>query len=116
MGSDTTPPRYGVSCASSTGAASVRDEQAIRGWKRVEWPRIKKSRARRARDHIYRRKWIERAAASGENLGARGARARFEWEYVGAMSPKEPFFALSQIAPHTSGSHGCIGDLRTSFL
>jgi transposase len=42
------------SCQRPSGRALEREEPAIRRWKRVEWPRIKKSLPRRARDRVYR--------------------------------------------------------------
>jgi transposase len=37
--------KLGWSCQRPTGRALERDEQAIRQWKKVEWPRIKKKRS-----------------------------------------------------------------------
>jgi transposase len=40
--------RLGWSCQRPTGQARERDEAAIRRWKRVEWPRLKKTLPRKA--------------------------------------------------------------------
>jgi hypothetical protein len=37
--------QLGWSCQRPTGRALERDEEAIRYWKRVRWPRLKKKRA-----------------------------------------------------------------------
>src|SRR6202022_3570425 len=89
----------GWSCQRPTGRALERDEEAIRYWKRVRWPglkkkgstsgapeppspkggwgygsggvgpRLKKRRRRAAHHRLHRRKWAERAAPSGAHLG-----------------------------------------------
>ena len=40
--------RLGWSCQRPSGKALERDEQAIREWKKVEWPRIKKKPSARS--------------------------------------------------------------------
>ena len=40
--------RLGFSCQRPAGRALERDEEAIRRWKRVQWPRIKKKRCAKA--------------------------------------------------------------------
>src|SRR5208282_5301370 len=57
-------------CQRPSGRALERDEEAIRRWKKCRWPQIKKSALRAAHDHLHRRKRIERATASGADLGA----------------------------------------------
>ena len=42
------------SCQRPSKRALERKEPAIRRWKRVEWPRIKKSLPRRTRNRVYR--------------------------------------------------------------
>src|SRR5712692_2806447 len=72
------------SCQRPSGKALERDEQAIRQWKRVTWPRIKKSPLRAAHARLHRRKRSERTAASGADLGAAradsGAATSFQLE------------------------------------
>lgn len=65
----------GWSCQRPTGRARERDEAAIRRWKRIEWPRLKKRRGRRPHDRLRRRVGVERAAASGADVGAARADA-----------------------------------------
>ena len=57
-------------CQRPTGKALERDEQAIRQWKKVTWPRIKKSPLRAAYDRLRRRKRSERTAAAGADVSA----------------------------------------------
>src|SRR5216683_7430188 len=59
----------GWSCQRPTGRALERDEEAIRYWKRVRWPRLKKSAQRAAHHRLHRRKRAERATPSGAHLG-----------------------------------------------
>src|SRR5208337_485873 len=76
-GCDTTRTTSGASCASSTGPASG---PAGGRWSATRRPsgvgrsaagrRLKKSALRAAHDHLHRRKRIERATASGADLGA----------------------------------------------
>src|ERR1700688_5052613 len=61
--------QLGWSCQRPTGRALERDEEAIRYWKRVRWPQLKKSALRAAHHRLHRRKRVERAAPSGAHLG-----------------------------------------------
>src|SRR5215813_4888270 len=60
----------GWSCQRPVGRARERNEEAIRRWRRVEWPAIKKSPKRRTHDHLHRRKRNKPTAASRANLVA----------------------------------------------
>ena len=60
----------GWSCQRPVGRARERNEEAIRRWRRVEWPAIKKSPKRRAHHHLHRRKRDKPAAAPGADLVA----------------------------------------------
>src|SRR5450756_1556362 len=53
----------GWSCQRPVGRALERNEQAIRHWKKVTWPDIKKSPKRGANDRLSRRKRTKPAAA-----------------------------------------------------
>lgn len=66
----------GWSCQRPVGRARERNEEAIRRWRRVQWPGIKKSPKRRAHDHLHRRKRGKPAAASSPDLVAAGRNAR----------------------------------------
>ena len=46
--------QLGWSCQRPTGRALERDEEAIRYWKRVRWPRLKKSALRAAHHRLHR--------------------------------------------------------------
>jgi transposase len=60
----------GWSCQRPVGRARERNEEAIRRWRRVEWPAIKKSPKRRADDRLHRRKRNKPAAAPSTDLVA----------------------------------------------
>jgi hypothetical protein len=66
------------------GKARERNEQAIREWKHVTWPAIKKSPKTRPHDRLRRRKRTEPEAASLPHLGAArpnaGARVQLQLE------------------------------------
>jgi transposase len=51
--------QLGWSCQRPTGRALERDEKAIRYWKRVHWPQLKKSVPRATHHHLRRRKRVE---------------------------------------------------------
>ena len=61
--------QLGWSCQRPTGRALERDEEAIRYWKRVRWPQLKKSALRAAHHRLHRRKRVERATPLGAHLG-----------------------------------------------
>jgi transposase len=44
----------GWSCQRPTGQVRAQDEVAIRRWKQVDWPRLKKRRPRRPHDRLHR--------------------------------------------------------------
>jgi transposase len=67
--------RLGWSCQRPEGRARERNEEAIRHWKKVRWPIIKKSPCGGAHDPLPRRERTEPAAASGADLGAQGTDA-----------------------------------------
>lgn len=60
----------GFSCQQPTRRAIERDETAIADWKRVTWPGLKKSPARRPHHRFRRRKRTEHSAAPGAHVGA----------------------------------------------
>ena len=63
--------QLGWSCQRPTGRALERDEEAIRYWKKVAWPRIKKKPACERRTLVFiDGERTERAAPSGAHLGA----------------------------------------------
>ena len=66
----------GFSSQRPTGRALARDEQAIRRWKRVRWPALKKTQKTTASHRLHRRVGTERAAHPGTRLGATGQNSR----------------------------------------
>lgn len=60
----------GWSCQRPVGRARERNEEAIRRWRRVRRPAIKKSAPGRAHDHLHRRKRDKPATTSGPDLVA----------------------------------------------
>src|SRR3974390_1237000 len=60
----------GWSCQRPTGRATQRDEAAIRRWKRVRWPELKKSPAGATHHSVCRRKRSERTTTPGSHLGS----------------------------------------------
>jgi len=66
----------GFSSQRPTGRALARDEQAIRRWKRVRWPALKKTQKTTASHRLHRRVGTERAANPGARLGAARRNAR----------------------------------------
>ena len=64
----------GWSCQRPTGRAIERDEEAIRRWKRVEWPRIKKKPSGKAASSSSSTKAASRSDRTASAPGRRGGK------------------------------------------
>ena len=63
----------GFSCQRPERRAVERDEPAIRQWRRVRWPGIKKNVPPAPADRLCRRKRVEHASYAGADVGAQGS-------------------------------------------
>lgn len=71
--------RLGWSCQKPERAARERDEDAIRRWRRVTWPKLRKrSRTCGAQSGVPRREWVYAPAHGAHNLGTQRADAGAE--------------------------------------
>jgi transposase len=96
--------RLGWSCQRPTGRAVERDEAAIRHWKKVRWPQLKKRRAPPATDPLPRRKWPERTPASLAHLGAGGETPVLQYHFNWNTEGPEVTTFLRHLLRHVQGS------------
>jgi hypothetical protein len=73
--------QMGWSCQRPTGRARERKEEEIVRWKRVEWPRIKKSQRRRMHSPLHRRKRAEPEATLCAHLESKGQTPVLEFNF-----------------------------------
>src|ERR1700732_3628610 len=114
--------QLGWSCQRPTGRALERDEEAIRYWKRVRWPRLKKKRAERATPsgaHLGPARTDPGAAISFQLEGALGHRRHHLVELLFPALPKHhprpaggglPRPSAASSAGPTAGNLGSLQD------